>query len=125
MPPEKVPSASGLSNFARITAGSFAASAITTYWDRREVLHQSRLVEAANTTGPIFHSALDRLQGLSMSSLQGMATVTNRVITQAYIISSLDLFYVSAWASVACIGLVWVARRPQPPPASALPPPTD
>ena len=32
LPASCVPSASGISNFARITAGSFAASLITTYW---------------------------------------------------------------------------------------------
>ena len=32
LPASCVPSASGISNFARITAGSFAAPLITTYW---------------------------------------------------------------------------------------------
>jgi DHA2 family multidrug resistance protein len=41
--PQQLPSASGLSNFSRITAGSFAASLATTIWDRSESLHQTRL----------------------------------------------------------------------------------
>jgi MFS transporter, DHA2 family, multidrug resistance protein len=45
IPPERIPLASGLSNFARITAGGFAASVVTTLWDRREALHQSRLTD--------------------------------------------------------------------------------
>jgi hypothetical protein len=65
VPPEKMPSAAGLSNFARITAGSFAASIVTTYWDRREALHQSRLVEAVTETAPAYRQALERLQSLS------------------------------------------------------------
>jgi hypothetical protein len=32
----KIPAASGLSNFLRITAGRFATSLTTTFWDRRE-----------------------------------------------------------------------------------------
>src|SRR6202007_3044443 len=40
LPPERVPAASGLNNFLRITGGSFATSLTTTYWDRREALHQ-------------------------------------------------------------------------------------
>ena len=52
IPPERLPSATGLSNFARITAGSFAASLITTVWDRREALHQSRLSEAIGSGAP-------------------------------------------------------------------------
>lgn len=43
IPPERIPSASGIANFSRITAGSFAASIATTMWDQREALHQNRL----------------------------------------------------------------------------------
>src|SRR6201986_1506798 len=42
IPPQRIPLASGLSNFVRITAGGFAASILTTIWDRRESLHQAR-----------------------------------------------------------------------------------
>ena len=45
IPPQRIPLASGLSNFARITGGGFAASIVTTLWDRREALHQSRLAD--------------------------------------------------------------------------------
>ena len=45
LPPHKIPAASGLSNFLRITAGSFATSLTTTFWDRRETLHQTRLAD--------------------------------------------------------------------------------
>jgi DHA2 family multidrug resistance protein len=50
--PHRIPSATGISNFARITGGAFAASITTTFWDRREILHQSRLAEAANLGNP-------------------------------------------------------------------------
>src|SRR6202012_2840245 len=43
LPPQKIPAASVLSTFLRIPAGSFATSLTTTFWDRREALHQSRL----------------------------------------------------------------------------------
>ncbi len=36
LPPERIPAASGLNNFLRITASGFATSLTTTYWDRRE-----------------------------------------------------------------------------------------
>src|SRR3546814_5043308 len=45
IPPEQIPSATGISNFARITCGSFGASLITTAWDRREAVHQSQLAD--------------------------------------------------------------------------------
>src|SRR6202789_2536926 len=52
VPPHKIPQASGLSNFARITAGGFAASVVTTLWDRREALHQSRLADGTTLFTP-------------------------------------------------------------------------
>jgi DHA2 family multidrug resistance protein len=33
--PDKIPSATGLSNFVRITAGAFGTSITTTLWDDR------------------------------------------------------------------------------------------
>ena len=44
-PPGRIPAASGLFNFARISAGSFGASIATTFWDRRASLHHAQLVE--------------------------------------------------------------------------------
>src|SRR5580692_1246687 len=52
VPPPRIPLASGLSNFVRITAGGFAASIVTTIWDRREALHQSRLTEQTTIFTP-------------------------------------------------------------------------
>jgi DHA2 family multidrug resistance protein len=114
IPPEKVPSASGLSNFARIIAGSFAASIVTTYWDRREALHQSRLVDSATETAPIYHQALDQLQSLGMSPLQAVGSVMQQVETQAYLLSSLDIFHFSSLAALGAMLTVWFARRPKP-----------
>ena len=52
VPPQRIPLASGLSNFARITGGGFAASIVTTLWDRREALHQSRLADQTTIFTP-------------------------------------------------------------------------
>src|SRR5271170_2723563 len=41
--PSRIPAASGLFNFARITAGSFGTSIATTLWDRRASLHHAQL----------------------------------------------------------------------------------
>jgi len=61
LPPDRVPAASGLNNFLRITSGSFATSLTTTYWDRREALHQSRLVESLSAYDPNYAGALAQL----------------------------------------------------------------
>jgi hypothetical protein len=49
LPPDQIPAASGLSNFARILAGSFGTSIATTLWDNRAILHHAQLTEYVNT----------------------------------------------------------------------------
>ena len=71
IPPERLPSATGISNFARITAGSFAASLVTTGWDRREALHQSRLAEGTTAYSAPFTQAMDSLSHLGATATQG------------------------------------------------------
>ncbi len=112
--PERVPSASGISNFARITAGSFAASLVTTYWDRREALHQTRLSEVASPYSPAFQQASGHMQDLGMSPLQALGSVGRTVVNQAYLLSSLDIFWASGWIALVLIGVVWFTRRPAP-----------
>ena len=114
IPPERVPSATGISNFLRITSGSFAASITTTMWDRRETLHQSRLVEAANAASPAYRGAVERLNALGLSDLQAAGVAIRQIGGQAYLIASTDLFRLSAWLCFALAATVWLARRPEP-----------
>lgn len=113
LPPERVPSASGLSNFVRITGGSFATSLITTFWDRRERLHQSRLVESLSPYDAGYSSALTQLHSQGLTGDSAPAAVLNQVVNQAFLLSSLDLFYISGWLVLLTIPLIWLARRPQ------------
>jgi len=114
LPPEKVPSASGISNFARITAGSFAASIITTSWDRREALHQARLTETGTLFSPIYNQAVQQLQQLGQSPLQAAGSIYRQIINQAYLLSSVELFWLSGWLCVVLIPVIWLCRRPAP-----------
>lgn len=114
IPPERLPSASGISNFARITSGSFAASIITTTWDRREALHQSRLSEAVGSGAP-YQMAQDALTGMGLTDLQAAGAITRQMLGQAYLLASTDLFRVSAWLCLVMVVVVWATRRASPP----------
>ncbi|HET8611341.1 MAG TPA: DHA2 family efflux MFS transporter permease subunit [Sphingomonas sp.] len=114
LPPERLPSASGISNFARITAGSFAASLITTFWDRREALHQARLAEVGSPFSPVYRHATDQLQALGMNPLQAAGAVMRQIVNQAYLLSSLELFWICGWMTAAMIVVVWFTRKPVP-----------
>jgi MFS transporter, DHA2 family, multidrug resistance protein len=118
--PERLPAATGVSNFTRIIAGSFAASITTTLWDRREALHQGRLAEAVGREPPV-QAAIEALQALGLSATQATAAVYRQLVNQSYLLASTDLFWLSAVLSGALIVLLWTTRRPATPagPAAA------
>jgi DHA2 family multidrug resistance protein len=109
--PQRIPAASGLSNFARITAGGFAASLTTVIWDRREAVHQSRLADSSAPGDPWLQQALANLQHDGLSLAQSMGVLARNLVNQAYMLSSLDFFWISGWLCFAVVPLVWLTRR--------------
>jgi MFS transporter, DHA2 family, multidrug resistance protein len=120
LPAQKVPAASGLSNFLRITAGSFAVSLTTTFWDRREALHQSRLAETVTQYTPSYQQSLTQLHQFGFTDQGAAGAMTKTLVSQSYLLSSLDLFYFSAWLCVALIPLCFLVPRPTGAPAAAV-----
>jgi DHA2 family multidrug resistance protein len=108
----KVPAASGLSNFLRITAGSFAVSLTTTFWDRRETLHQSQLADTVTQYAPAYQQSLAQLHQFGLTDQGAAGAMTQTLVGQSYLLSSLDLFYFSAWLCVALIPLCFLVPRP-------------
>ena len=109
--PAKIPSASGISNFARITAGGFAASITTTIWDRREALHQSRLADASSLYSPALQHATHQLHAFGFTTMQAYAVMARNLVQQSYLLASDDLFWISGWLSLGMIAVVWLAKR--------------
>jgi DHA2 family multidrug resistance protein len=114
VPQAKIPAASGLSNFARIIVAGFSVSLVTTFWDRREALHQSRLADMTSGFAPAFNNALSSLQGAGLSELGAKAAVLRGMVGQSYLLASVDMFTVSAWLCLAAIVIVWFCRKAQP-----------
>jgi DHA2 family multidrug resistance protein len=108
--PNRIPSASGLFNFARISAGSFGASIATTMWDHRAGLHHQQLVERIGAYDPTSTQAMANLQANGMSPDQSAAMINRMVDQQAYMLSANDIFFASAMLFILLIGVVWLAR---------------
>jgi DHA2 family multidrug resistance protein len=106
--PDRVPAASGLFNFARITAGSFGTSLATTWWDRRASLHHAQLAGHITAFDP--SSALADMQAAGMSPQQSYAALNRLIDQQAFMLSANDIFYVSALLFMLLIGVIWLAR---------------
>jgi DHA2 family multidrug resistance protein len=114
IPPQRIPSASGLSNFARIIAAGFSVSLVTTFWDRREALHQSHMADLTSGYMPALGTILQTLRDKGMSDLAASAAVTREMIGQAYLLASVDMFTISAWLCLVAIVIVWLCRRCAP-----------
>ena len=112
LPASRVASAAGLANTLRTLAGSFATSLTTTWWDRREALHQTHLTDSATVFDPAARAALDQLQALGAQGASGFAVIERTIVQQAYMLATNDLFWLWGWVFLALIGVVWVARPP-------------
>jgi DHA2 family multidrug resistance protein len=110
IPPVQMPAASGLSNFARITAGSFGTSISTTLWDHRATMHHAQLVEKLTPYDPNATQALANMQASGLTPDQSLALLNRFVDQQAALLSANDIFYASALLFLAMIGLVWLAK---------------
>jgi DHA2 family multidrug resistance protein len=108
--PERIPAASGLFNFARITAGAFGTSIATTMWDHRATLHHAQLVERLGASDPASSQVLATLQAAGSSAGQAQAMLNRMVDQQAFMLGVNDMFYVSALLFLALIAVVWLAR---------------
>src|SRR5207245_8849358 len=108
--PERVPGASGLFNFARITAGSFGTSIATTWWGRRASLHHAQLVDRLNPYDPSTAQALANMQANGLTPEQSREALNRLVDQQAFMLSANDIFLVSAVLFLLLIAVVWLAR---------------
>jgi len=108
--PDRIPSASGIFNFARITAGSFGTSIATTAWDHRATLHHAQLVEHLSSADAASSQALATLHASGLTPDQSYALLNRLVDQQAFMLSANDVFYVSGLLFLALIAVVWLAR---------------
>jgi len=108
-----MPSAAGLSNFVRITAGAVGTSLFTTLWENRAILHHAQLAEAVNRGNDTANQVLNQLGAGGLNSEQAMASVNRMIDQQAYTMAVTDVFYLSSLLFFVLIGIVWLAR-PKP-----------
>ncbi|MBC7718330.1 MAG: DHA2 family efflux MFS transporter permease subunit [Chitinophagaceae bacterium] len=112
--PDKIPAASGLSNFVRILAGSFGTSIATTVWQDRAAMHHAHLSEAINLGSTATNSTLAGLASAGLSPTQALGTINRLVDQQAYMLAASDVFYVSALMFLALIPVVFLAKHNKP-----------
>lgn len=108
--PDRIPAASGLTNFVRITAGAIGTSASTTLWESRAALHHAQLAEAVTPGSASTAAALQGLQAAGLTPEQALAQVNRLVDQQAFMLAANDIFWLSAVLFLALIPLVWLTH---------------
>ncbi|MGJ7543956.1 DHA2 family efflux MFS transporter permease subunit [Variovorax sp. LT1R16] len=108
--PDRIPAASGLSNFLRITAGAMGTSIVTTVWDDRATTHHAQLVESINLGNPTATAAIANLGNSGLSSDQVLGQLNRMIDQQSFMLAANDVFYASAVLFIFLIPLIWLAR---------------
>ncbi|MBS0335526.1 MAG: DHA2 family efflux MFS transporter permease subunit [Proteobacteria bacterium] len=108
--PGEIPAASGLSNFVRITAGSFGTSISTTFWANRASVYHAQLAEHITPYDPAAVEALAKLRALGPNQEQALGMVDQLINQQAYTMAANDIFNACAVLFLCLIAVVWLAR---------------
>jgi MFS transporter, DHA2 family, multidrug resistance protein len=108
--PERVPAASGLSNFARIVSGSFGTSIATTLWDNRAILHHAQLTEYVSNSSMATRDYVNTLQAGGLSFQQAGAAINRSIDVESHLLAANDLFWISSILFLLMIGVIWLAR---------------
>jgi len=108
--PDRIPAASGLSNFLRITGGAIGTSVTTTLWENRATLHHAQLVESVHQGSSAATSAISGLGSSGFGADQVMAQINRMVDQQAFMLATSDIFYASAVLFIMLIPLVWLSK---------------
>ena len=113
LPPHMLASATGLSNFSRILAGSFGTSLSVTLWDRRASYHHSVLAGHVSLFDPASVRAFDSLQRLALNPPADAALIEHTLSQQAVMLATNEMFWLSGIFFAALMLLVWLARPPR------------
>ena len=108
LPPEKMASASSLSNFLRTLAGAIGASLTT----QRESLHHETFVEKINPLDPDAQLAFQQMRELGLSDEQTSAYLAKTITEQGLILSANEIFWLAAGIFILMLVVVWFAKPP-------------
>ena len=57
-----------------------------------------------------FQQALARLRSTGLTEFQALGQLTRDLVNQAYLLSSLDFFWASAWITLLLLPIIWFTR---------------
>ncbi|MGE4466075.1 DHA2 family efflux MFS transporter permease subunit [Sphaerochaeta sp.] len=107
---DRIGSASGLINFARIMMGAFSASVGTTIWENRAAMHHARLTEEITPYSVAWSHMANALSALNIKGSAAYSMIERNITVQSFMFSTYEMFRVSGFLIICLIGVVWLAR---------------
>jgi DHA2 family multidrug resistance protein len=120
LPAHELQNASGLYNLTRNLGGAFGLAGINTIMTERTNFHWNRLVDFVNPGRWEVQQYMDSIAGLFGDRTAADQTqfavkmLTNKVQTQAYLLSFIDVFTVLSVLFAAAAVAVFFAQKPKP-----------
>jgi len=119
LPNEQIGNATGLQNLVRNVGGSIGLSYVSTMLQRYAQVHQAHLVGQLSQLSPQYRAQLTLLQRLYEHGftapdafLKARGMLYNLLLQQSEYWAFVDLFFVVAVLSAACLVLIPIFRRP-------------
>ncbi len=109
IPQHLLPSATGLSNFMRILAGSFGTSLSIALWERRTIFHHSTLTSHISA----FDSTVTELLVPLAPSETHPLLLEQAIHHQSLMLATNDFFWLSGCFFLSLMVFVWTARPPK------------
>lgn len=112
LPTSQLAAASGLSNFFRTLAGSFATAIVVTVWDRRAQMHEAVFSEHTVAGGAATQEYLGQLAQNGISGNGAFAYMQQVLHAQAVQLATSEMFWGFSILFVLLIGVLWFAKPP-------------
>lgn len=106
--PEETASASGLQNFIRTMAGAVATSIVTTQWENGTHTNHNRLLGVSQNASEV----VTKMDNSGLSHEQGIEMVDRLISSQAMMMSTNYIFFLSALVFAICACAVWFLPKP-------------
>jgi len=111
LPPDRIASAAGLTNFSRILAGGFGTSLVVTLWDDRTIHHKAVLLERINDYNPVTIDAISRMQDAGIPREGALKMLEMSITKQASMLATNEIFYLSAGIFLFLAFFIWFAEK--------------
>jgi DHA2 family multidrug resistance protein len=115
IPPQKLPSASGLINFIRILCGGgLGTSLFIAAFNQRMFWHQSYLLDAINPYNENLNNLKSSYDSLGQPASESFyASLQASVIQQSSMLALNDIFWCCGWGFIVLIFLLWWCKPPK------------